>query len=113
MKRKTQELESQMKRIQRELLSLGDLRPGSLSKQYNVCGSPKCRCKEDPPRKHGPYYQLSFTRKGRSRTTFVKKSQLPAVRDQVRNYTRFRALVGRLVELSTQACELKLEQETS
>ena len=46
-----------------DLAALGDLRPGSLSIQYNVCGSPGCRCKADPPVKHGPYYQVSYTRK--------------------------------------------------
>jgi hypothetical protein len=55
MKKGIRALETEIETIKRELLSLGDLRPGSLSKQYNVCGNPRCRCKEDPPRKHGPY----------------------------------------------------------
>ena len=54
---------------------MGDLRPGSLSTQYKVCGSPGCRCKATPPIKHGPYYQVSYTRKGKSSSKFVKKEQ--------------------------------------
>jgi hypothetical protein len=112
MEKSIRALETQMQKIKQELLSLGDLRPGSLSKQYNVCGSPKCRCKDDPPQKHGPYYQLSFTRKGRSRTKFVKQPHVPTVKKQLKNYARLRTLVDRWVELSTELCELKLAQET-
>jgi hypothetical protein len=105
-------LETEIEAIKRELVSLGDLRPGSLSKQYNVCGKPICRCKEDPPRKHGPYYQLSFTRKGRSGTRFIKKAHVAMVSKHVKNYRRLRNLVDRWIELSTQLCQKKMEQET-
>src|SRR5215469_9455653 len=42
---------------------------GALSLQYNVCGSPSCRRKADPPLKHGPYPQISFTWHGKSTHT--------------------------------------------
>jgi hypothetical protein len=106
-------LESQIGKIKRELERLGDLRPGSLSQQYNVCGNPNCRCKEDPPKKHGPYYQLSFTRKGRSRTKFVRHPQLIEVKKQLKNYARLRSLVDSWIELSTELCQLRLEQRES
>ena len=112
MEKRIRALETQIDKIKQELLSLGDLRPGSLSKQYNVCGNPNCRCKEDPPRKHGPYNQLSFTRKGRSKTKFVKKEHLPMVKRQLKNYARLRELCDRWIGLSTELCELKIEQET-
>ena len=102
-------LEKEIEAIKRQLVAIGDLRPGSLSKQYNVCGNPNCRCKEDPPRKHGPYYQLSFTRKGRSRTRFIKKVNVTTVRKQMKNYSRLRDLVDRWIELSTELCQKKME----
>lgn len=106
-------LESQIGRIKGELERLGDLRPGSLSVQYNVCGNPSCRCKADPPKRHGPYYQLSFTRKGRSRTKFVKKPQLKEVKKQLKSYARLRSLIDSWIELSTELCQLRLEQRDS
>jgi len=46
--------------IKAELAALGEMRPGSLSRQYNVCGKPNCRCKDPQnPQRHGPCYQLS------------------------------------------------------
>lgn len=113
MQNRTRVLEGQIRRIKSELERLGDLRPGSLSEQYNVCGNPNCRCKEDPSKRHGPYYQLSFTRKGRSGTKFVKKPHLPEVKMQLKNYARLRALVDRWIDLATELCQLRIEQGTS
>ena len=90
MQRRIQSLENRIEKIKRQLAQLGDLRPGSLSKQYNVCGNPNCKCKATPPKKHGPYYQLSSTRKGKSRSKFVRKEDIAVTGD---NYSsRWRQL---------------------
>jgi len=85
--------------------ALGDLRPGSLSTQWNVCGTPGCRCRATPPEKHGPYYQVSFTRKGKSSSKFVRKEDLAAVRRELKNYEVMKMLMDRWnrsgTELST------------
>ena len=108
---KIRALEAEIAKIKGELAAIRDLHPGTLSEQYNVCGNPRCRCKADPPQKHGPYYQISFTRKGRSRSKFVKKHHLAAVRKQLKNYARLRSLVDRWVDLSIELCELRLAAE--
>ncbi len=110
MQQKIQSLERKIEAIKGELTKLGDLRPGSLSRQYNVCGNPRCRCKASPPQKHGPYYQLSYTRKGKSSSRFVQPKDLAEVRRQMRNYTRLRQLVDRWIDLATEISILKAEQ---
>ena len=104
------QLERQIEKVKRDLAALGDLRPGSLSTQYNVCGSPGCRCKADPPQKHGPYYQVSFSRKGKSSSKFVKKEDLPAIRKQLKNYERMKELVDLWIDLATELSNLRLTQ---
>ena len=104
-------LEDKIERIKREIAGIGDLRPGSLSEQYNVCGNPNCRCKADPAKRHGPYYQISFTRKGRSRTKFVKRPHVSDVKKQLKNYTRLRDLIDSWIELSSELCELRLAEK--
>jgi hypothetical protein len=52
-------LHRRIEEIKAEIVALGALRPGTLSRQYNVCATPGCRFKEDPEQRHGPYYQLS------------------------------------------------------
>jgi len=104
-------VETLTKRIQgvkRELMKLGDIRPGSLSMQYNVCGKPNCHCKDKKnPRRHGPYYQVSYTRKGKSRTEFVRSEDVPEVRRHIANYAKFRKLVDTWIELSIQIATLR------
>lgn len=104
-------IERQIEKVKRDLVALGDLRPGSLSTQYNVCGSPGCRCKASPPEKHGPYYQVSFTRKGTSSSKFVKKKDLPAIRKQLKNYERMKMLMDRWIDLATELSNLRLTKE--
>jgi hypothetical protein len=82
----TQSLEKQIQNIKQQILELGDLRPGALSQQYNVCGKPGCRCKATPPVKHGPYYQISLTRHGKSSSQFVRQEDLRQVQQQLENY---------------------------
>lgn len=110
MNRRIQSLGRQIKKIKRELFELGDLRPGSLSKQYNVCGNPNCRCKATPPKKHGPYYQISSTRKGKSRSKFVRKEDVASVRMQLKNYAKLRKLTERWIDLAEEFSILRLEQ---
>lgn len=103
-------LERQIEKVKRDLVELGDLRPGSLSTQYNVCGTPGCRCKADPPQKHGPYYQVSYTRKGKSSSKFVKEKDLPTVRKQLKNYERMKLLMDQWVDLATELSTLRLSK---
>src|SRR5450631_2514371 len=100
----------QIERVKGQLAALGDLRPGSLSTQYNVCGSPGCRCKATPPEKHGPYYQVSFTRKGKGSSKFIRKEDLPAIRKQLKNYETMKILVDQWIDLATELSNLQIKQ---
>lgn len=87
---------------------MGEMRPGSLSKQYNVCGNLACRCK-DPvkPKRHGPYYQLSYSRRGKSKTEFIRKEMAPRIRRELKNYKRFVKLREELIDLSIELSRLR------
>lgn len=54
MQRKIRTLQRRIEKIKSELSRLGELRPGSQSKQYNVCGNPNCKCKGTPQRNTAP-----------------------------------------------------------
>jgi len=100
-------LEAKIAKLKAALAALGDLRPGTLSQQYNVCGNPACRCKATPPRKHGPYYQVSFTWQGKSQSQFVRREEVPAVRTQLRNYQRLRTLVDRWISVGLELSRVR------
>lgn len=105
------QIQRRITEIKRQLLALGPLHPGSVSQQYNICGTPGCRCK-DPrrPRKHGPYFQLSYTRRGRSSTRFVRPDQVAAIRQKVANHRRFRQLIQQWIDLAVESERLERVQ---
>lgn len=109
MRRKEiEKMQQRIEAIKNQLWGLGDMRPGSLSTQYNVCGNPNCRCKRpDNPAKHGPYYQISYTRKGKSKTEFVKSEDVKEVRQQLRNYQYFKKLTDEWIDLSLEIARLR------
>src|SRR6516165_8873554 len=107
----TESLEKRIQKIKQEIGEVGDLRPGTLSQQYNVCGSPGCQCKASPPIKHGPYYQISFTRHGKSSSQFVREEDLKEVQRQLDNYRRLRELVDEWISLSAQLSALRLREK--
>jgi len=100
--------ERRIRKIQERLAALGPMRPGSLSRQYKVCGNPTCRC-QDPehPRKHGPYYHLNYIRQGRNTTEFVKPADVAEVGRQLANYKLFRKLTGEWVAASIELARLR------
>jgi hypothetical protein len=107
------EIDRRIAAIKRELTALGPLRPGSISRQYNVCGRPHCRCKADPAQRHGPYYQLSYTHQRRSSSEFVREPDLSDVQRQLENYERLRALVEEWIGLGIQQARLRREARKS
>ena len=103
-------LEERIQSIKREISALGDLRPGALSLQYNICGNPSCRCKADPPVKHGPYPQVSFTWHGKSTTQFVREQDVDEVQKQLANYHNLRDLIDEWIGLALELSRLRLQQ---
>jgi hypothetical protein len=95
------QIEQRIARIKGQLVKLGPLHPGSLSRQYNVCGKPGCRCKDPKhPRRHGPYYKISYVFQGRFTSRHASPGELQAVRAELANYKRLRKLVAEWVGLA-------------
>jgi len=103
-----QQIEAQIARIKKQLVELGPLHPGSLSRQYNVCGKPGCRCKARlNPRRHGPYYKISYVFRGRFTSRFVPRLKVKAARAELANYKRLRKLTDAWVELALRLAKEK------
>ena len=93
-------------------MALGDMHPGSLSKQWNICGNPKCRCKDpEEPKKHGPYYNLSFTHKGKSRTRFIQPQFVKQIEKQIENYKFFKSLTEEWKNVAAEIAKMKIAEQ--
>jgi hypothetical protein len=103
-----QHLERQIAQIKNDLLALGPLHPGGLTRQYSVCGKAGCRCKDPTrPRRHGPYYKVSYVYRGKFTSRFVPRQQAGAVRAELANYKRMRKLIEAWVGLAIRLAKEK------
>jgi hypothetical protein len=105
------QIEKRIERIKQELTKLGPMRPGTLSRQYAACKKPGCACM-DPisPKKHGPFYQLSYSHEGKSTTRFVRPGYVATIEKELATYKRYRELTQDWVSLAIQLSQLCLEE---
>ena len=84
------------------------MRPGSVSRQSRICGTPNCRC-VDPthPRRHGPYYQVNYVYGGKKAAYYVQPEDLKNVRTELANYKKFRRLITQWIGLTVQIARIK------
>ena len=98
MKKKIAAIERSVAKIKRELVKLGDMRPGSLSVQTRKWG--------------GEYCQLSYTHRGKGHTEYVPQVRRKTVEQQIANHRKFRTLMQEWIDLEIELCKLKLKWET-
>ena len=98
-----EELESEIAAIKQKLLKLGPMHPGSVSRQYQVCGNPACKCMHPKkPQKHGPYHKLSYVYRGKPVCRFIRAACVDAMNERMAIYKEFRSLMDQWIELSIQ-----------
>jgi hypothetical protein len=91
-------IETEIAKIKKALLKLGQMHPGSLSQQKRSRGG--------SPR-GGIYYQLSYSHAGKGHTKYVRSEDVPEVTQEIENYRRFRGLTTKWVELAIELAKLR------
>ena len=94
--------QAQLAQTQADLVTVGPMRPGSLSRQY-----------KDPAARTGAYWQLSYTHNMRSRTRYVRPEELTRLKPLLANFRRFRRLIDRCVDLSIKIADRQTELRRS
>ena len=83
------EIERKIATLKQKLLTIGEMRPGSLTIQY-----------KDPKTKSGGSYQISYTHHMKSRTEYVRPQFAPALKKQINTYKIFREIVEKWIDLA-------------
>jgi hypothetical protein len=96
--KRIQQIEQRIARIKRTLMEIGPMRPGSLTRQY-----------KDPQHHTGAYWQISYTRRMKSRTEYVRKDYVKEVRRQTVTHKRFKRLVDQWIDLSIEHSRLTMQ----
>jgi hypothetical protein len=92
------QIEMRIEKIKGELAATGEMRPGSLTKQY-----------KNREERSGAYYQLSYTLDMKSRTEYIRRNCVSDVRRQIANYKRFKKLSGEWVALGIEHSRLAMK----
>jgi len=98
MSTQLEQTEERIRKLMQELMALGPMRPGSITRQYRL-----------PKEKKRPFYQISYTHRMRSRSEYVRSENVAALRKETANFKRFRKLIDRWVDLSLKASQLRIK----
>src|SRR5205823_13810747 len=96
--KRVQQGERRVERVKTVLVEKGRFRPGSLARQY-----------KDPQRHAGAYWQISYTRRMKSRTEYVRREWVKDVRRQIASHKRFKSLVEQWIDLSIEHSRLTMQ----
>ena len=91
------QIEKRIERTKAALQEIGPMRPGSLTRQYR-----------EPEPRTGAYWQISYTRRMKSRTEYVRKEWVTKIRKQVEMHKRFKRLVDQWGDLSIEHSQLTM-----
>lgn len=97
--------------LQREVLELGYVRRGTLTRRFMPCGKPGCRCQAQPPQLHGPYYQWTRSVEGKTQTVRLTREQAQRVKEWIQNGRQLKRIIRRMERLSLQATDRLLKKE--
>jgi hypothetical protein len=96
--KRIQQIQQRIDRIKPTLLEIGPMRPGSLTRQY-----------KDPQHRAGAYWQISYTRRMKSRTEYVRPQWVKELRRQIATHKRFKRLVDQWIDLSIEHSRLTMQ----
>ena len=104
------ELEKKRNQVGERLISVGDMRQGSLTERYLKCGKPQCRCAREESYTHGPSFSLTKKVKGKNVTRAIPKNAVEKTKGQVAQFQEFRKLSQEFLAVNEEICEAKLAE---
>jgi hypothetical protein len=112
MSKSLRALEIKRASLYKQLQSLGDFRPGTISVNYRRCGKKNCACVRAGHPGHGPQYLWNTTSGGSSRAENLRLGpELEKVRRELQNYDLFLRLCRELVEINEKICRFRPVEE--
>lgn len=108
-----EDIAAEYARVKAEISALGYAVPGTVSQRYTICTTSGCRCRAEPPERHGPYWQYTRNLGGRTVTRRISQGQALRYREWIANRRRLEELTTRMDEISRRAIELALAEATT
>ncbi|HVP45403.1 MAG TPA: DUF6788 family protein [Bryobacteraceae bacterium] len=86
--------------LKREFQELEYFCKGTLLKRMMKCGKTQCACRQDPAKRHGPYFEWTYKAKGKTVNVKLTRDVMPMFRAASRQHRKLRSLLNRLERLS-------------
>jgi hypothetical protein len=86
--------------LKREFQDLEYFCKGTLLKRMMKCGKAQCACRQDPAKRHGPYFEWTYKAKGKTVNVKLTREVMPLFRAASHQYRKLRSLLNRLEDLS-------------
>lgn len=96
-------LEARYRALAAQLAGVGFIARGSVVAAMTTCSSKGCHCQTDPARRHGPYWQLSRSVGGTTRTRRLSEAEAELYQGWIAERHRAEAILAELEELAAQA----------
>jgi hypothetical protein len=71
--------------------------PGTISTARAKCGTPTCRCHQDPKYLHGPYYRWTGWIGGKRTTRTISEETARECQKRIENYKEFQKKIDEVV----------------
>ena len=86
--------------LKREFQEVDYFCKGTLLQRRMKCGKPQCACRQDPAKRHGPYFEWTYKAKGKTVNVKLTREVMPLFRAASHQYRKLRSLLNRLENLS-------------
>jgi hypothetical protein len=86
--------------LKREFQQLEYFCKGTLLKRMMKCGKAHCACRQDPAKRHGPYFEWTYKAKGKTVNVKLTAEVMPMFRAASQQYRKLKSLLNRLERLS-------------
>jgi len=100
--------DNRYRQLAAQLAEVGPISAGSLTRRYTRCASPGCKCRADPPRPHGPYWQLTRKVNRKTVTRRLNADQAKLYRQWIANDRRLRRTIEQMRTIAARAAEIRL-----
>jgi hypothetical protein len=94
---------SEYVRLKARLREIGFICEGTLVERWMQCGKPNCACASNPASQHGPYYQLSWKKKGRTVSRRLPAEHAALYRQWIANRQRLQSVIQQMHGVSRKA----------
>jgi hypothetical protein len=102
--------ERSYRQLAAQLAEIGFISSGSVTRRYTRCATPGCKCHDDPPQPHGPYYQWTAKVNGKTVTRRLSVEEAKLYQEWIANDRQMRKLIQQMRQIAEKAGEVLLKQ---